>query len=106
MATKKTAAKKTAPKKPKFKRIGDSFIAQTSQGELKLSLLFPARFSVATGDMTEQELFGELLDKIATPQVKEKALDLDIVEFSRLVMAYFEEVSARVDEAVNLPLVN
>jgi hypothetical protein len=91
------APKTPAPEKPRFQVVGDTFIAQTEQGELSIRLRFKFKLLRQLrnngGDQIDQ-IFS-LLDGINDQETAERLDELDTFEAIELVVAYFNEFNKR-----------
>jgi hypothetical protein len=91
-------APKTAPEKPKFQVVGDTFIAQTTdQGELAIRLNFKFKLLRRVRDSGGDEIdqFFNLLDGIGDQETLDKLDELDAIEATELIGAYFREFGER-----------
>lgn len=84
---------KNAPKnKPQFMVVGDTFVAQTADGELKVPLRFKTRLfrQLLKSDADEVEQFFLLLEGIGDDTTLEVIDELDIFESAKIAAAYFQ----------------
>lgn len=83
---------KTPRTKPQFMVVGETFVAQTSDGELKVPLRFKTRVfrELLKSDADEVEQFFLLLDGIGNTETLEKIDELDIFESAKIAAAYFQ----------------
>lgn len=93
---------KTPKTKPKYMVVGDSFVAQTSDGELKVPLRFKTKLFRKlvkhTGD--EVEMFMDLLEGLGNQDTVDALDELDIFESAQIAGAYFKGWRARQQASV------
>jgi hypothetical protein len=82
---------KTPRTKPKHMVVGETFIAQTSDGELKVPLRFKTRLfrKLVKSDGDEVEQFLDLIEGIGDEATLAKIDELDIAETARMAGVYF-----------------
>ena len=78
-------------KKPQHMIIGDSFIAQTSDGELRVPLRFKTKLfrKILKSEGDEVEMFFDLIEGIGDTGTLEALDELDIFESASIAGAYF-----------------
>lgn len=77
--------------KPKHMVIGDTFIAQTSDGELRIPLRFKTKLfrKLVKSDGDEVEQFLDLIEGLGDEATVEKLDELDIFEAADMAGKYF-----------------
>lgn len=93
-AAKTTTARSAAAKatKPQFIVIDGVFIAQSSEGEIKIPLKFKTKlFRKITAIDDEIEQVFALLDGIGDQKTSEQLDELDIFEMQEVVKEFFEK---------------
>lgn len=88
--------------KPPYMVVGDTFIAQTADGELKVPLRFKTKLFRKlvkhTGD--EVEMFMDLLEGLGNQDTVDALDELDIFESAQVAGAYFKGWRARQQASV------
>lgn len=88
---------KTPRTKPPYMVVGDTFVAQTSDGELKVPLRFKTKLfrKLVKSDADEVEQFMDLIEGIGDSVTLERLDELDIFESAKIAGAYFKGWRAR-----------
>lgn len=88
---------KTPSKKPTYMVVGDTFVAQTTDGELQVPLRFKTRLfrKILKSEADEVEMFFDLLEGIGDEDTLAALDELDIFESAPLAAAYFRGWKAR-----------
>lgn len=96
MATTRKPAPKRTPAPGKYSVLEDTFIADTSDGELRIPLRFKTKLLRAIRDLADplDQLFA-LLDGIGDQQTAEALDELDVFESAELVKEYFDAWEAK-----------
>lgn len=84
------------PAKPKYQVVGDVFVAQTDQGEVRLPLRFKTKLLRSirdTGDDIDQ-VFA-LLDCIGDSRTVAQLDEMDVFDMTELVTEFFKEFGER-----------
>lgn len=84
------------PAKPKYQVVGDTFIAQSEEGEIRVRLRFKTKLIRAirnAGDELDQ--FIALLDGIGDKRALEQIDELDIFDTQLLVTEFFKAFEQR-----------
>lgn len=92
-----------AAEKPRFVTVGDTFIAQTTdQGELQVRLRFKFKVlrSVRNAGGDELDQFFNLLDGIGDQETLDKIDELDAIEATEIIGAYFQEFAKKQQAAL------
>jgi len=98
----------TKAKKPKFQVVGDMFVAQSTEGEIKIRLAFKTKLLRAIRDSGDEidQVFA-LLDGIGDKKTQAQLDELDIFDTTEIVREYFEAFTerqnARLGEASSSP---
>jgi hypothetical protein len=87
-----TARNTTAASKPKFQVVEDTFIAQSSEGEIKIPMRFKTKLFRKLRELPDEidQVFA-LLDGLGDPHTAEQLDELDLFEMTELVEAFFAE---------------
>lgn len=82
---------KTPRTKPQFMVVGETFVAQTADGELKVPLRFKTKLfrKILKSDGDEVEMFLDLIEGMGDTDTIEALDELDIFESAKLAAAYF-----------------
>lgn len=82
---------KPPAKKPKYFVAGDTFFAQTSDGEMKVQLRLKTRLVRAIRQVDEEiDQFFALLDGLGDADTVARLDELDIFETGAIAAAYFQ----------------
>ena len=88
---------KTPKTKPRFMVVGETFVAQTADGELKVPLRFKTKLfrKLVKSDADEVEMFMDLIEGIGDSSTLNAIDELDIFEAVEIAGAYFKGWKAR-----------
>lgn len=96
MTTTRSTTRKAVAEKPKYQTVGDYFVAQSDEGEIKIRLGFKTKLLRAirdSGDAIDQ-LFA-LLDGIGDKKTAEQLDELDYLETTEIVNQFFQAFAAK-----------
>lgn len=86
----------TKAQKPKYQVVDDTFVAQTSEGEVKIRLAFKTKLLRAVRDSGDEvdQVFS-LLDGIGDKKTSAQIDELDIFDTMDLVTEFFKAFEAK-----------